>query len=90
MLWVDAQHDVVHRRVSNEHNFYDVSRLQLDLRAYARSYGVQSFYDRLMHLVKAVIMHHCVGYASHYVLAIGDLWVHHRFGGDHFSRTQIA
>ena len=87
---VDAQHDVVHDRVADDH---DVEQLVGRLAGLAQQIGdqlVESGADARRQLLVAARVHHHVRDPAHQVFAEPDLRVHHPGSRQHLAGRQVA
>ena len=87
---VDAQEQVVHDRVADEHQLQHVGRIGLRLGAQLAQERVHGGADGGGHLRLAARVHHRVGHPRHQILAEADLRVHHPRRGQDLAGRHVA
>ncbi len=87
---VDAEQEVVHDRVADDHGLEDQGRGDAGFGGGLDGQRVEGLSDRAGHLLRATGVHHRVGDAAHQVFAEADLRVHQAGGGADLAGGEIA
>ena len=87
---IDAEEDVVHRRVPDHRDLEDIGGGKSGRRGHGADEAIQAVDDCAPELLQAVGVVHCIGDPRDHILAVGDLGVHERLGSDDRARSETA